>query len=273
MYNSFHHTSHASIDTCSRGDCSSFSGGAREHRSVANIARGGQNIARARLMSRRTWRTSRETPSVRQPPRPLRSNGVVWTVAVANSPALTVQSWTGALGESGGAGEQSATPIAQQLSSTTSFHVVPADCSGRRWLHQSIIIFACAASRCLESAVIVYRSHLRRSGTVNLRFKMIIFKSCPIGPDRLHTACSCALCRARCFELRLSFVTVEQSCQADRVWQLRSTAFGHDCCSCSAAGIAPMCPLPPSSPPSRRVILMNPYPYPPYHLSQSICHP
>ena len=154
-------------------------------------------IARARLTSRRTWRTSRETPSVRQPPRPLRSNGVVWTVAVANSPALTVQSWTVALGESGGAGEQSATPIAQQLSSTTSFHVVPADCSGRRWLHQSIIIFACAASRCLESAVIVYRSHLRRSGTLDLRFKMIIFKSCPIGPDRLHTACSCALCRAR----------------------------------------------------------------------------
>ena len=120
---------------------------------MANIARGGQNIARARLMSRRTWRRSRETPSVRQPPRPLRSNGVVWTVAVANSPALTVQSWTVALGESGGAGEQSATPIAQQLSSTTSFHVVPADCSGRRWLHQSIIIFACAASCCLESAV------------------------------------------------------------------------------------------------------------------------
>ena len=79
---------------------------------------------------------------------PVRSNGVVWTVAVANSPALTVQSWTVALGESGGAGEQSATPIAQQLSSTTSFHVVPADCSGRRWLHQSIIIFACAASCC-----------------------------------------------------------------------------------------------------------------------------
>ena len=92
----------------------------------------------------------------------------------------------------------------------------------------TIIIFTCAASRCLESAVIVYRSHLRRSGTVDLRFKMIIFKSCPIGPDRLHTACSCALCRARCLELRLPFVTVEHSCQAYRVWQLRSTAFGHE---------------------------------------------
>ena len=108
-------------------------------------------------------------------------------------------------------------------------------------VHQSIIIFTCAASRCLESAVIVYRSHLRRSGTVNLRFKMIIFKSCPIGPDRLHTACSCALCRARCFELRLSFVTVEQICPTDRVGQLRSTALVTIACSCSAAGIAAMC--------------------------------
>ena len=121
-------------------------------------------------------------------PRPLRSNGVVWTVAVANSPALTVQSWTVALGESGGAGEQSATPIAQQLSSTTSFHVVPADCSGRRWLHQSIIIFACAATCCLESAVTMYRSHLRRSSILDLRFKMIIFKSCPIGYNRARQA-------------------------------------------------------------------------------------
>ena len=102
------------------------------------------------------------------------------------------------------------------------------NCSGERWLHQSIIMFTCAASRCLESAVVVYRSHLRRSGTVDLRLKMIIFKSCPIGPDRLHTACSCALCRARCLELRLPFVTVEHSCQAYRVWQLRSTAFGHE---------------------------------------------
>ena len=150
-------------------------------------------------------------------------------MAVANSPALTVQSWTVALGESGGAGEQSATPIAQQLSSTTSFHVVPADCSGRRWLHQSIIIFACAASCCLESAVTMYRSHLRRSSRLDLRFKMIIFKSCPIGPDRLHTACSCALCRARCLELLLPFITVEHICQTDRVWQLCSTAFGHEC--------------------------------------------
>ena len=105
---------------------------------------------------------------------------------------------------------------------------MPVDCSGRRRLHQSIIIFTCAASRCLESADIVHRSHLRRSGIVDLRFKMIIFKSCPIGPDRLHTACSCALCRARCLELRLPFVTVEHSCQAYRVWQLRSTAFGHE---------------------------------------------
>ena len=117
----------------------------------------------------------------------------------------------------------------QQLSSTTSFHhVMPVDCSGRRRLHQSIIIFTCAASRCLESADIVHRSHLRRSGIVNPRFKMIIFRSCPIRPDRLHTACSCALCRARCLELRLPFVTVEHSCQAYRVWQLRSTAFGHE---------------------------------------------
>ena len=123
----------------------------------------------------------------------------------------------------------------QQLSSTTSFHhVMPVDCSGRRRLHQSIIIFTCAASRCLESESIVHRSHLRRSGIVDLRFKMIIFKSCPIGPDRLHTACSCALCRARCLELRLPFVTVEQSCQAYRLWQLRSTAFGHQ--SLSAEG-------------------------------------
>ena len=137
-------------------------------------------------------------------------------------------------------GEQSATPIAQQLSSTTSFHVVPADCSGRRWLHQSIIIFTCAASRCLESAVIVYRSHLRRSGTVDLRFKMIIFKSCPIGPDRLHTACSCALCRARCFELRLPFVTVEQICQTYRVWQLHLTALVTIACSCSDKAIYKM---------------------------------
>ena len=170
----------------------------------------------------------RETPSVRQPPRPLRSNGVVWTVAVANSPALKVQSWTVALGESGGAGEQSATPIAQQLSSTTSFHVVPADCSGRRWLHQSIIIFACAASCCLESAVTMYRSHLRRSSILDLRFKMIIFKSCPIGPDRLHAACPCAVCRARCLELRLPFITVDHSCQTYRVWQFHSTALCHE---------------------------------------------
>ena len=133
-----------------------------EKRSRGEPARATSRSSYQRVPS---MRTSRETPSVRQPPRPLRSNGVVWTVAVANSPALTVQSWTVALGESGGAGEQSAAPIAQQLSSTTSFHVVPADCSGRRWLHQSIIIFTCAASRCLESAVIVYRSHLRRSGT------------------------------------------------------------------------------------------------------------
>ena len=125
----------------------------------------------------------------------------------------------------------------QQLSSTTSFHhVMPVDCSGRRRLHQSIIIFTCAASRCLESENIVHRSHLRRSGIVDLRFKMIIFKSCPIGPDRLHTACSCALCRARCLELRLPFVTVEHSCQAYRVWQLRSTAFGHESLSAGKGG-------------------------------------
>ena len=141
-----------------------------------------------------------------------------------SSPALTVESLTVALGESGGVSELSATPIAQQLSFTTSFHVVPADCSGPRWLHQSIIIFTCAASRCLESAIIVHQSHRSRSGTVDLRFKMIIFKSCPIGPDRLHAACSCALCRARCFELRLPFVAFDQSYQTDRVWQLRSTA-------------------------------------------------
>ena len=91
-------------------------------------------------------------------------------------------------------------------------------------LHQSIFIFTCAASRCSESAIIVHQSHRRRSGTVDLRFKMIIFKSCPIGPDRLHAACSCALCRARCFELRLPFVAFDQSYQTDRVWQLRSTA-------------------------------------------------
>ena len=156
---------------------------------------------------------------------------------VASSPALTVESLTVALGESGGVSELSATPIAQQLSSTTSFHhVMPVDCSGRRRLHQSIIIFTCAASRCLESAVIVHRSHLRRSGIVDLRFKMIIFKSCPIGPDRLHTACSCALCRARCFELRLPFVAFDQSYQTDRVWQLRSTAFGHQSLSAEGAG-------------------------------------
>ena len=117
-------------------------------------------------------------------------------MAVANSPALTVQSWTVALGESGGAGEQSATPIAQQLSSTTSFHVVPADCSGRRWLHQSIIIFACAASCCLESAVTMYRSHLRRSSILDLRFKMIIFsKAAQSGP----TGCTQPVL-ARCVE-------------------------------------------------------------------------
>ena len=113
---------------------------------------------------------------------------------------------------------------------------MPVDCSGRRRLHQSIIIFTCAASRCLESENIVHRSHLRRSGIVDLRFKMIIFKSCPIGPDRLHTACSCALCRARCLELRLPFVTVEHSCQAYRVWQLRSTAFGHESLSAGKGG-------------------------------------
>ena len=147
---------------------------------------------------------------------------------VANSPALTVENLTVALVESGDASELSATPIAQQLSSTTSFHVVPAHCSGRRRLHQSIMIFTFAASRCLESAVIVYRSHLRRSGTVDLRFKMIIFKSCPIGPDRLHAACPCAVCRARCLELRLPFITVDHSCQTDRVWQLCLTAFCHE---------------------------------------------
>ena len=84
--------------------------------------------------------------------------------------------------------------------------------------------------------MIVYRSHLRRSGILDLRFKMIIFKSCPIGPDRLHTACSCALCRARCFELRLPFVTVEQICQTYLVWQLHSTALVTIACSCSATG-------------------------------------
>ena len=112
-------------------------------------------------------------------------DGVKWggrAGAVANSPALMVESSTVALGESCSVGEHSATPIEQQLSSAMSFHVVPADCSGRRWLHQSIIIFACAASRCLESAVVVYRSHLRRSGTVDPRLKMIIFTSCPNGP-------------------------------------------------------------------------------------------
>ena len=95
-------------------------------------------------------------------------------------------------------------------------------------LHQSIFIFTCAASRCLESVIIVHQSHRRRSGTVDLRFKMIIFKSCPIGPDRLHAACPCAVCRARCLELRLPFITVDHSCQTDRVWQLCLTAFCHE---------------------------------------------
>ena len=120
---------------------------------------------------------------------------------VANSPALTVENLTVALVESGGASELSAMPIAQQLSSTTSFHVVPAHCSGRRRSHQSIIIFTCAASRCLESSVIVHRTHLHRSAILDLRFKMIIFTSCSIEPVRLHAACSFALCRARCLVL------------------------------------------------------------------------
>ena len=147
---------------------------------------------------------------------------VVAAVVVANSPALTVENLTVALVESGDASELSATPIAQQLSSTTSFHVVPAHSSGRRWLHQSIIIFTCAASRCLESSVIVHRTHLHRSAILDLRFKMIIFTSCSIEPVRLHTACSCALCRARCLEQRLSLVTFGRICPTDRVWQLRS---------------------------------------------------
>ena len=125
-------------------------------------------------------------------------------MVVANSPALTVENLTVALVESGDASELSAMPIAQQLSSTTSFHVVPAHCSGRRRLHQSIIIFTCAASRCLESSVIVHRTHLHRSAILDLRFKMIIFTSCSIEPVRLHAACSFALCRARCLEQRLS---------------------------------------------------------------------
>ena len=36
---SFHHMSHASIDTCSRRDFSSFSRGPREHRCVASVDR------------------------------------------------------------------------------------------------------------------------------------------------------------------------------------------------------------------------------------------
>ena len=147
---------------------------------------------------------------------------VVAAVVVANSPALTVENLTVALVESGDASELSAMPIAQQLSSTTSFHVVPAHCSGRRRLHQSIIIFTCAASRCLESSVIVHRTHLHRSGILDLRFKMIIFTSCSIEPVRLHAACSFALCRARCLEQRLSLVTFGRICPTDRVWQLRS---------------------------------------------------
>ena len=114
---------------------------------------------------------------------------VVAAVVVANSPALTVENLTVALVELGDASELSAMPIAQQLSSTTSFHVVPAHCSGRRRLHQSIIIFTCAASRCLESSVIVHQTHLHRSAILDLRFKMIIFTSCSIGPVRLHAAC------------------------------------------------------------------------------------
>ena len=84
-------------------------------------------------------------------------------VVVANSPTLTVESLTAVLGESNGISELSAMPIAQQLSSETRFNVVPAHCCGRRWLHQSIIIFAYAASCCLESAFVMNRPQLHRS--------------------------------------------------------------------------------------------------------------
>ena len=84
-------------------------------------------------------------------------------VVVANSPTLTVESLTAVLGESNGISELSAMPMAQQLSSETRFNVVPAHCCGRRWLHQSIIIFAYAASCCLGSAFVMNRPQLHRS--------------------------------------------------------------------------------------------------------------
>ena len=149
-------------------------------------------------------------------------------MVVANSPELTVENLTVALVESSDASELSPqcdvnrAAGAAELQTTTSFHVVTAHCSGRRRLHQSIIIFTCAASRCLESSVIVHRTHLHRSAILDLRFKMIIFTSCSIEPVRLHAACSFALCRARCLEQRLSFVRFGRICPTDRVWQLRS---------------------------------------------------
>ena len=74
-----------------------------------------------------------------------------------------MESLTAVLGESNGISELSVMPIAQQLSSETRFNVVPAHCCGRRWLHQSIIIFAYAASCCLENAFVMNRPQLHRS--------------------------------------------------------------------------------------------------------------
>ena len=50
---------------------------------------------------------------------------------IANSPALTLASLNVALGGSGAIIELSATPIAQQLISANSLHVLPARCSRR----------------------------------------------------------------------------------------------------------------------------------------------
>ena len=157
-------------------------------------------------------------------------------MVVANSPALTVENLTVALVESGDASELSAMPIAQQLSSTTPFHVVPAHCSGRRRLRQSIIIFTCAASRCLESSVVVHQTHLHRSAILDLRFKMIIFTSSKllnIGPVRLHAACSFALCRARCLlEQRYGCHSSRSviSAQRTRFGSSVRDRIGHDYC-------------------------------------------
>ena len=104
-----------------------------------------------------------------------------------------------ALVESGDASELSAMPIAQQLRAEL-HDVIPCGASALQRTAQVAPInhyLHVHSFSLLGESVIVHRSHLHRSGILDLRFKMIIFTSCSIGPVRLHAACSFALCRAR----------------------------------------------------------------------------